>query len=138
MVRSRRPAPCSKTGHDHADTCRCDARWKWGYQGNYAHLDTAREWADKHPKLGGQAFILDEDGEESHAFVDGDDVRCPESGDVHPEFVAALERLGVTYADISVSGSGIHALYIGDPPSTGGDETSDVLTDGGRGDPPPE
>jgi DNA-binding transcriptional ArsR family regulator len=110
------PAPCSTDGceADTAADCNHDARWKWGYTGNYADGHTARKWADMHPRLGGQVFIQRED--DPYAFVDGDDVRCPETGGVHPGFIDILERLGITYADVSTSGGGVHANYRGELP----------------------
>jgi hypothetical protein len=53
------------------------------------------------------------------AFVDGDDVRDPETGEVHPAFRAILEHLGLTYADVSTSGGGVHAVYRGEIPLEG-------------------
>jgi hypothetical protein len=108
-------APWGDSDHPDADPDD-DARWKWGLTDNYAGLETAREWADKDPTLAGVTYLLREDEAEPHAFVDGDDVRCPETGDVHPEFVRVLAELGVTYADVSVSKSGVHAPYAGSLP----------------------
>ena len=108
-------APWADADHPEADPDD-DARWKWGLPENYADLATAREWAEKHPKLGGVTYLLGETEIEPFAFVDGDDVRCPETGEWHPAFVALLEKLGMTYADISTSGSGVHAVYRGDLP----------------------
>jgi len=108
-------APWGDRDHPDADEGD-DARRKWGLVANYADLETAREWAGMVPTLAGVTYLLREEGEEPHAFVDGDDVRCPETGEVHPEFVRVLDRLGATYADISVSGTGVHAPYIGDLP----------------------
>lgn len=97
---------CAECGHD--------ARYKWGYEGNYTDHATAREWEDMHPRLAGLAFIQRES--DPLAFVDGDDVRDPETGEVHPVFRAFLEHLGLTYADVSVSGAGVHAVYLGELP----------------------
>jgi hypothetical protein len=93
-----------------------DARYKWGLKDNYADLETARKWNDKHPRTGGVAFHLVEKENDPWAFVDGDDVRCPETDEVHPAFIELLERLGVTYCDISTSGTGVHAAFAGDLP----------------------
>ena len=108
-------APWADSDHVEADPDD-DARWKWGLTDNYADLATAREWADKHPELGGVTYLLGETEAEPFAFVDGDDVRCPETGEWHPAFIELLEKLGMTYADISTSGSGVHAVYRGDLP----------------------
>jgi hypothetical protein len=67
------------------------------------------------PRLAGATYLLLDD--DPHGFIDGDDVRCPETGEIHPEFEATLERLGVSYADVSTSGSGIHVVYKGDLPN---------------------
>lgn len=108
------PAPCSKNGHTNASECDCDARYKWGYDGLYADAETVA-LAEDDPRLDGRVFIqLDAD---PFAFVDGDDVRCPETGEVHPEFVRLLEEFGFTYADVSTSGSGVHAYYTGELPN---------------------
>ena len=111
------PAPCS----DHnttADNCDCDARWKWGFEGNRNTFEKAKH-ALEDPRFGGLAFIQTE--ADPFVFVDGDDVRDPDTGDVHPAFVAVLEHLGETYADVSTSGSGVHAYYRGTLPE---DETA--------------
>ena len=105
------PAKCDKDGHDTAATCDCDARWKWGYDGHYADGETVA-MAEIDPRLDGRAFIQRE--EDPYVYVDGDDVRDQETGDVHPAFTAILEHPGLTYADISQSGAGVHAVYRGD------------------------
>jgi hypothetical protein len=109
------PAPCSRDDHD-ADTtaeCECDARWKWGYSENYANGKTIA-MAEVDGRLDGRAFLQQPD--DPFAYVDGDDVRCPETGKVHPAFEAIIEHLGLTYADVSQSGAGAHAIYRGDLP----------------------
>lgn len=108
------PAECSKDGHDTAATCDCDARFKWGYHGNYVDGE-AVAMAEIDPRLDGRAFLQTED--DPFVYVDGDDVRCPETGDVHPAFIAILEHLGITYADVSQSDSGAHAIYRGELPN---------------------
>jgi hypothetical protein len=82
---------------------------KWGNKENRADFATAKEWADTDPRADGLAFIQLES--DPFGFVDGDDVRDPETGAVHPAFIAILEHLGATYADVSTSGSGSHAYY---------------------------
>lgn len=97
--------------------------WKWSNTENWADKATVDEWVESDPRVDGHVAILERednpytDDPDPFAFIDGDDVRCPESGEVHPQFVAVLERLGITYADISTSGSGVHALYVGKLPS---------------------
>jgi len=109
------PAPCTRDSHD-AETaaeCDCDARRKWGYTENYVDGETIG-MAEIDPRLDGRAFLQQPD--DPYAYVDGDDVRDPETGEVHPAFVAILEHLGLTYADVSQSGAGVHAIYRGDLP----------------------
>jgi hypothetical protein len=121
------PVECGRDHEDREGTVRCStcdhaAGYKWGSDGSqeYVHADhdTAREWADMDPSLSSDlAFIQHED--DPFAFVDGDDVRDPETGDIHPAFRAILEHLGLTYADVSTSGSGVHAVYRGEIPLDG-------------------
>jgi len=108
------PAPCSKNHHpETAADCECDARYKWGYDGHYLDGKTA-QMAEVDPRLDGLAYIQLPD--DPYVYVDGDDVRDPETGDVHPALIAILEHLGLTYADVSQSGKGVHAIYKGDLP----------------------
>lgn len=107
------PAECSKDGHTTASTCDCDARYKWGYDGHYLDGEDIA-MAEVDPRLDGRAFLQQPD--DPFAYVDGDDVRDPETGELHPAFVAMLEHLGLTYADISQSGAGAHAIYRGELP----------------------
>jgi len=93
--------------------CDCDGRFKWGYDGHYRDGETAA-MAEVDPQVDGLAFIQLPD--DPYVYVDGDDVRDPETGDVHPAFIAVLEHLGVTYADVSTSGAGVHAIYKGELP----------------------
>lgn len=112
------PAPCSRHSDDRT-TAECDhsARYKWGWKQNRRPFDDAKLALDD-PDLTGLVFIQTE--EDPFVFIDGDDVRDPETGDVHPAFTALLEHFGLTYGDVSISGSGIHAIYRGDLPA---DET---------------
>ncbi|WP_423744753.1 hypothetical protein V5735_01540 (plasmid) [Haladaptatus sp. SPP-AMP-3] len=105
-------APWANRDHPEAASDE-DARWKWGITDNYVDGETVALGEDD-PRLAGRVFIQRED--DPFMFVDGDDVRCPETGEVHPEFVRVLNELGLTYADISVSESGVHADYRGKLP----------------------
>jgi len=107
------PAPCS-THDTTADECDCSARWKWGWEPNRRPFEKAQIALDDE-RFEGLVFIQTED--DPFVFVDGDDVRCPESGDVHPALIAFLEHFGLTYADVSTSGTGVHAVYRGDLPA---------------------
>lgn len=75
--------------------------------------------AEVDPRLDGRAFL--QQPENPYTYVDGDDIRDPETGEVHPEFRAILDELGFTYGDISTSGTGVHVLYK--------DELPDILHD---------
>jgi hypothetical protein len=105
-------APWSDSDHPDADPDE-DARWKWGIQENYVDGETVA-MAEVDDRLDGRAFLQQPD--DPFAYVDGDDVRDPETGAVHPAFVAIIEHLGLTYADISQSGAGVHAIYRGELP----------------------
>ena len=83
-------------------------RWEWGRTENY--VDGERVGiAEDDPRLDGRVFLQRD--ADPYAFVDGDDVRCPDTGSVHPAFTAILQHLGSTYADVSTSGAGVHAYY---------------------------
>jgi len=107
--RDKRPfAPWGDRNHPEA-TSDTDARYKWGLSENYVDGDTIAI-GEHDQRLDGRVFLQQED--DPFGFVDGDDVRDPETGEVHPAFVAILEHLGLTYADVSISGTGIHAPYL--------------------------
>ncbi|SEJ83517.1 hypothetical protein SAMN05192553_1301, partial [Cyclobacterium xiamenense] len=128
-------APWADRDHPEAESEK-DARWKWGLEANYADGPTVDAWIERDPRLDGRAFIQRES--DPYAFVDGDDVRDPDTGEVHPAFRALLEHLGVTYADVSTSGGGIHATYIGDLPRDLPEAKWQIDTEpwGGNDDPP--
>ncbi len=108
------PAPCDKhEGPKTCETCEHSARYKWGWIGNYRTGEKVG-MAESDPMVGGRVFLQQPD--DPFAYVDGDDVRCPETGTVHPQFVRILDKLGLTYGDVSVSGAGVHAIYRGDMP----------------------
>jgi len=139
------PIECNHPDHGEGSTCAdCGhhAGYKWGSNGSREHVHadhaTAREWADMDPSLSSDLVFIQRD-DDPLAFVDGDDVRDPDTGDVHPAFIAMLEHLGVTYADISTSGSGVHAVYRGEIPLDGVPEaTFDLDSEpfGANDDPP--
>jgi len=128
-------APWGDRDHPDADA-ETDARWKWGLSEHYVDGETVALAEEDH-RLDGRVFIQRES--DPYAFVDGDDVRDPETGDVHPGFVAILEHLGWTYADVSTSGAGVHAYYRGELPIDGkGQATFDLDTEPwGANDSPP-
>ena len=106
-------APCTKDEHEAGttDECDCDARWKWGITDHYVDGETIAMVEDD-PRLDGRAFLQRPDDE--YAYIDGDDVRDPETGEVHPAFLSVIERLGVSYADVSASDAGVHVPYKGE------------------------
>jgi len=122
LADSKQPfSPWADRDHPEADADD-DARFKWGLSENYVDGDTVAI-AEDDQRLDGRVFIQRES--DPFAFVDGDDVRDPETGEVHPAFVAILDRLGLTYADVSTSGSGVHAYYRGELP--GGESGQEVF-----------
>jgi len=70
------PAPCSEHGTT-TDKCDCSARFKWGWEQNRREFEAAKMTLDD-PELEGVVFIQEES--DPFVFVDGDDVRCPETG----------------------------------------------------------
>jgi hypothetical protein len=105
-------APWADRDHPEADPDE-DARWKWGLTENYVDGETIAIAEDDH-RLDGRAFLQRE--HDPVAYVDGDDVLDSETGKVHPAFVAVLDRLGLTYADVTQSDGGAHAIYRGELP----------------------
>jgi hypothetical protein len=119
------PVECTHSDHDDATTCaqcRHHAGYKWGSEGSREHVhadfETARKWCRMDPELSSDLVYIQRE-DDPFVFVDGDDVRDPETGEIHPAFEAILEHLGVTYADISTSGAGVHAVYRGEIPLEG-------------------
>lgn len=103
---------CPAVRADEPD-CECDARFKWSHVPLYRTGDQVLSVLPI-GEIDGLAFIQRHD--DPYAFVDGDDIRCPETGEVHPAFLAVLAVLGATYTDVSTSGSGVHANYRGSLP----------------------
>jgi len=66
-------------------------------------------------ELGVGIIIPVEDSDEPVTLLDWDDVRDPESGEIHPVCADALERLD-GFAEISQSGEGIHQFVFGEIP----------------------
>jgi hypothetical protein len=126
------PVACTRPEHETETTAaECDhsARFKWGSDGSeefvHADVDTALDWREKHPEASEDLVFIQSDAD-PFGFVDGDDVRCPETGNVHPAFVQILETLGLTYADVSTSGSGVHAMYKGELPGDQGQAVFEI------------
>lgn len=110
------PAVCNHEDHDETttcDVCEHDARRKWSYHDNYRDGQSAI-LTSVDQRFISPCFLQTED--DVYAYLDGDDVRDPDTGDVHPVFLAFLEHLGATYVDISQSGRGVHAIFKGELP----------------------
>jgi hypothetical protein len=100
-------APWGDADPDDADP-EDSPRWEWGRPENYVDGPTVAI-AEDDPRLDGRVFLQQD--ADPFAFVDGDDVKDPDTDEIHPAFLAILEHLGVTYADVSTSGAGVHAQY---------------------------
>jgi hypothetical protein len=105
-------APWGERDHPTADPDD-DARWKWGIEDNHRSFEKA-DMGTVDKRVDGLAYIQEK--ESDFVYVDGDDVRDPETRDIHPAFLAILNHLGETYADVSTSGAGVHAVYKGELP----------------------
>jgi hypothetical protein len=105
-------------------------------------FDTARNWAetdeyilesmdwnadDDAPFTLELGIILppEQSGDNSLTLIDGDDVRDPESGEVHPAFIEIMERLD-SYASLSTSGKGLHLYVYGSLPTGYGQFVEDI------------
>jgi len=92
---------------------------QWSITEFWRTKDDVDEWVEMHPDIDGYACLLEKeddpytDDPDPFGYVDGDDVRCPETGKVHPEFIRILKQLGLTYCEVSQSGAGVHGLYEG-------------------------
>jgi hypothetical protein len=94
---------------------------------NWTDFQTAREYADMLPGFE-FAFNLADEGEGWRCvFVDLDDVRDPESGDLHPVARDLVERAG-SFAQVSTSGTGLHIFVDGTLPD-GVESIEDSLPD---------
>jgi P4 family phage/plasmid primase-like protien len=117
-VKCRKAHPDYDTEPESAADCHHSAKFKWGSDGSSEHVhtdfETALNWREKHPEASSDLVFIQ--GDDPFGFVDGDDVRDPETGEVHPEFIRILDALGVSYADVSTSGSGVHVMYRGELP----------------------
>ena len=115
-------APWGPHDHPEADDD-ADPRYKWGLSENYVTGDEVAA-AEADPRLAGRVFLQQDD--DPFVFVDGDDVRCPETGELHPAFVRILNQLGASYTDVSTSGAGVHTYYIGDLPGDQGQAVFEI------------
>lgn len=88
--------------HRDGTTGECDheARFKWGHSGHYVDDETVA-LAEDDPRLDGRVFIQQED--DPYGFVDGDDLRCPETGEVHPEFIRIPELWSMSQRNLGTA-----------------------------------
>lgn len=96
-------------------------RRSWSDPANWISAEETRQWLAMHPEIDGRAFILQSergnyDGKpDPYLFVDYDSV-LDEDGEPAPEAVALMDRLGLTYTDISSSWTGAHQIFRGELP----------------------
>ncbi len=107
------PTPCrsDECPADYADDdeCGCDGRRKWGHEGHYRVGEDAALMFDTSYDIDGLAYIFEKGGD--FIFVDIDDVVCPETHTVHQEAVKFLQTAGPTWTEVSISRTGLHAVY---------------------------
>lgn len=111
---------------DHADYTGQgdDARYGWSNPDMWTGFEQAIEYSDTDEYGDGLAFILQREGDayqppaDPAILIDGDDVRDPDTGAVHPAFPYLLAWLfpDDTYRDISTSGTGSHGIGLGTLP----------------------
>lgn len=87
--------------------------YKWGREANWRSGSDV-EMVLEDPRFDYPVFIQSPD--DPYAHIDGDDVRDPETGEVHPAFIEILDQVGPTFLEVSSSGRGIHAVYKGELP----------------------
>lgn len=101
-----------------ADT---DNKWSWSNPSNWGTFDEASGTAQSVPFMEGVGFIIQSQEEpyrepvDDLMLVDFDDVRDPDTGDMHPVARRYINQAG-TYADISTSGTGAHLIGSGTLP----------------------
>lgn len=95
-------------------------KFGWSNPANLTSFETARDWARKHPNLKGVGFIVQDQADpykepaDPLVLVDFDDV-IADDGTIHPYVAMLIDRIG-TYGDVSVSGTGIHFIGVGQLP----------------------
>ncbi len=101
-----------------ADT---DNKYSWSDPSNWGTFEEAVSTARSVPYMEGVGFILQHPAEpyrepaDPFVLVDFDDVRDPETGEMHPVAKRYVNQAG-TYADISTSGTGAHLIGRGELP----------------------
>lgn len=116
-----------------ADT---DNPYSWSDPENWTDLATVRDWTEKLTSLEDAYAFLSQTPDDPYdppadpfLMVDGDDVRDPETGTVIEVFERLLADLGATYCDVSRSGTGVHAYYVGELPEAYTTGVEFALTD---------
>lgn len=108
------PVPCNNHERDvTCNKCECDARAKWKTDHHYVTGDEV-DLAQLGRPVDNRCYIFSDD--DGYLMVDMDDVRCPNTGAVHPVALAFLAWTGPTWIEVSSSGTGLHAVYNGDLP----------------------
>lgn len=80
---------------------------------NQTSFATAWEWRSKLPGMGVGVSLSPQD---PFTVIDLDDVRDPETGEIEEWARDLIERVD-TYTEVSPSGTGVHLVAIGTPPS---------------------
>ena len=89
----------------------------WKEEGNWVDFETADEWVQKVSRFGHASCIpaYEDNTEERLIFFDFDDARDPETGAIHGQAWAFIEKYGLS-AYLSTSGTGVHAFGWGSLP----------------------
>jgi len=89
----------------------------WKDRENWVDFETADEWAQKVDQFGHASCIpaFEDNSEERLIFFDFDDARDPQTGQIHGQAWAFIEKYGLS-AYLSTSGTGVHAFGWGSLP----------------------
>ena len=89
----------------------------WKERENWVDFETADEWVQKVSKFGHASCIpaYEDNTEERLIFFDFDDCRDPETGAIHGQAWAFIEKYGLS-AYLSTSGTGLHGFGWGSLP----------------------
>ncbi|MEA5387106.1 hypothetical protein VB779_08595 [Haloarculaceae archaeon H-GB11] len=104
----------------HAIYSRVDDDMSWSNPELWRDAKTVR-WACEDPRLEGPGIVLQHEDDpytdwaDPFFVVDYDDVRDPETGEVHPTVAEHIEQAD-SYTDVSTSGTGIHIIAQGQLP----------------------
>lgn len=107
---------------DTSDADSPDSRFSWSKPENWGDFEQAMGSTVDPRVTDDLAFISQKPDDPYDAppdpflMVDFDNVRDPETGEVIPEATSIIAALGATYVDVSTSGGGLHADYIGELP----------------------